>query len=202
MVRRGRRCRRAVGQLEAALDAARRKSLELQAIRAGIVQPQPRESPVAERLTLGSAIDSYLDFVDHHRTYLTYRYTLDTLLRRSCTRLYVEEVERNDILEFMTACYKQGLSHRTVYDKLVVVLQSFKRYGKAKLIHPSDWPDYVETIRPIYEPEEIEGMLRHATDDEAAFIKFMLASGFRDREARFLLWRDVDFRNSLVRVAT
>jgi hypothetical protein len=33
-----------------------------------------------------TAIDKYLDFVKHnraHRSYLTYRYTLDTLLRES-----------------------------------------------------------------------------------------------------------------------
>jgi integrase/recombinase XerD len=121
-------------------------------------------------------------------------------LRASYAKPHVDEVERGDILHFMTGCYKQGLSHRTVYDKLVVVLQFFKRHGKSQLIEPSDWPDYVETIRPIYEPEEIEAMLGHANDDEAIFLKFMVASGFRDREVRFLIWRDIDFRNSLVRV--
>ena len=70
----------------------------------------------------------------------------------------------------MTDCYKQGLGSHTVYDKLVGVLQSFKRYGKTKLIVSSDWPEYVETIRPIYEPEEIEAVLRHALDDEAIFL--------------------------------
>ena len=48
---------------------------------------------------------------------------------------------------------------------------------------------------PIYEPEEIEAMLKHAEPDEAILIKFCLASGFRDREIRYVTWRDVDFRN-------
>lgn len=88
----------------------------------------------------------------------------------------------------MTDCYKRGLGNRTVYDKLVVALRFFKRYGMIRLIGPSDWPEYVETIRPIYEPEEIQAMLCHALDDEAIFLKFMVASGFREREARFLPW--------------
>jgi integrase/recombinase XerD len=46
----GSRRRRAVGKFDAALDAARRKSLELQAIRAGIVEPRQNESPKPERL--------------------------------------------------------------------------------------------------------------------------------------------------------
>ncbi len=79
-------------------------------------------------------------------------------------------------------------------------LQFFKRNGKPKLIDASDWPDYVETIRPIYEPDEVESMLRHALLDEAIFLKFLLTSGFRDREVRFVIYRDLDLRNSVVRV--
>ena len=52
----------------------------------------------------------------------------------------------------------------------------------------------------MYEAEEIAAMLKHATQNEALFLKFLLASGFRDREVRYVAWRDIDFRNSLVRV--
>ncbi|MFZ0419401.1 MAG: tyrosine-type recombinase/integrase [Candidatus Sulfotelmatobacter sp.] len=62
--------------------------------------------------------------------------------------------------------------------------------------------DYVEKIRVIYEPEEIQAMLRHADDEEAIFLKFMVGSGFRDREAQHVTWRDIDFQNSVVRVMT
>ena len=133
------------------------------------------------------------------RTYLTYRYTLD-LLRGSYRKTHVDEVTREDVLQFMADCYQLGLGNRTVYDKLVVVLQLFKRYGKTKLLASSDWPEYVEKLRSIYEPEEIEAMLGVATENEAVFLKFLLGSGFRDREVRHVTWRDIDFRNSLVRV--
>jgi integrase len=43
-------------------------------------------------------------------------------------------------------------------------------------------------------------MLEHADQDEGVFLKFLLVSGFRDREVRHVTWRDMDFRNSLVRV--
>ena len=103
----------------------------------------------------------------------------------------MDQITREDILQFMADCYKHGLGKRTVYDKLVVVLQLFKRYGKIKLIEPSDWPHYVETIRPIYEADEIGAKLAPADQDEAIFLKFLLASGFRDREARHVAWRDI-----------
>jgi integrase/recombinase XerD len=134
------------------------------------------------------------------RTYLTYRYTLDVLLRQPCATPFVEDISREDILKFITDCYKLGLGGRTVYDKLVIVLQMFKRYGRTKLIERNDWPDYVEKTRPIYEPEEIQTLLRNADTDEAIFLKFLLGSGFRDREAQHVTWRDLDFHNSVVRV--
>ena len=43
-------------------------------------------------------------------------------------------------------------------------------------------------------------MLNHAKPDEAILIKFCLATGFRDREIRYATWRDIDFRNCVVRV--
>ena len=155
------------------------------------------------RLTMNAAIDDYLEYIRKHRslrTYRTYRPILNVLFRNSYTKTYVDEVTREDILKFTSDCFDQGLVPRTVYDRLVTVLQLFKRHGFKGLVEASDWPSYVETIRPIYEPEEIAAMLQHADQDEAILIKFCLSSGFRDREIRYVTWRDVDFRNSVVRV--
>ena len=197
----GKRRRKAVGDFSEVIEAARRKSIEVNAQKAGIIDAS--EGLEQHRVTISQAIDKYLDFIKDHRkqrTYLTYRYTLDKLLKQSYQRSFVDQVTREDILQFMTDCYKRGLGKRTVYDKLVVVLQLFKRHGKTKLIEPTDWPDYDEIIRPIYEAEEIEAMLKHADQNESIFLKFLLGSGFRDREVRYVAWRDIDFRNSLARV--
>ncbi|MFZ1938645.1 MAG: hypothetical protein WAU67_06070, partial [Terracidiphilus sp.] len=73
--RSGRRYRTAVAR-EEAIDAARRKALELSAIRDGlIVAPEP--PPVApDKTPIGDAIDAYLKYVKMQRkkrTFLTYR---------------------------------------------------------------------------------------------------------------------------------
>jgi integrase/recombinase XerD len=202
----GRRRRESV-EKEEALDRARRKAVEVQAQRDGLIQaappPTPAENSENGRVKTGEAIDLYLKFIKAHRksrTYLTYRFTLDVLLRTSFTKPYIDQVTREDLIQFMTDCYERGLGKRTVYDKLVVVLQLFKRYGKSGLLQKSDWPEYVETIRPIYEAEELEAMFKAATEDEATLLKFLVGSGLRDQEVRFLLWRDIDFRHNLVRV--
>jgi integrase/recombinase XerD len=198
------RRRKAVLSFAVVLEEARLKAIQMEAMRAGLVETPPVPVNVdSNRLRVDTATDKYLEFIKNHRsprTYLTYRYTLETLFRQSCAAKYVKDISRDDILQFMTYCYSQGLGHRTVYDKLVVVLQMFKRYDRTKLIQPSDWPNYVEKIRVIYEPEEIQTMFRQADEDEAIFLKFILGSGFRDREAQHVTWRDVDFHNSVVRV--
>jgi integrase/recombinase XerD len=43
-------------------------------------------------------------------------------------------------------------------------------------------------------------MLEHAEPEDAIFLKFLLTSGFRDQEAQYVTWRDIDFRNCLARV--
>ncbi len=152
-----RRRRKAVPDFAAVVEEARRKAMEVEATRAGIVEIQSSPASIPPtRLRVDTAIDNYLEFIKNHRsarTYLTYRYSLDTLFRQSCTPQFVEDVSREDIVKFMTDCYTKGLGHRTVYGKLVVVLQMLKWYHKTKLIETSDWPNYVEKIRVIYEPE-------------------------------------------------
>ena len=199
---RGKRCRASVTR-EDAVDQARRKAIELGAMREGLIispEPEPEASP---KTTIGDAIDAYLRYVRMQRkarTHLTYRYTLDTLLRKSYKKKFVEDASRDDVLDFMTYCYEQGLGARTVYDKVVTVLQLFKRHGRSGLMEKGDWPNYVDTIRPVYEPEELQGMFKAATQDEATLLKFILGSGFRDQEIRYIEWRDIDFRNHEARV--
>ncbi len=202
----GRRRRKPVERFELLLPAARAKSIELKAVKAGLLALPGSTATVIEeptRLTMDAAIEQYLEYIRRHRslrTYRTYRPILKVLWRNSYTKVYVDEVTREDILKFMSDCSDLGLVPRTVYDRLVTVLQLFKRHGHKGLVERSDWPNYVETIRPIYEPEEIAAMIEHADSDEAILIKFCLATGFRDREIRFVTWRDIDFRNCVVRV--
>lgn len=198
----GKRRRRTVCEFADVAAAARAKRRELIAAKAlanTVIDPNEVEQP---RVTLTLGIESYLRFVKIHRnhnTFVNYQVTLSALLQR-CHRTYLDDVNRNDLIDFVSFFYEQGLAGRTVYHKLVVVLQMLKWHGRRGLIEPSDWPEYVETIRPVYEPEELKLLFQHAKKEERLLLKFFLASGFRDREVRYLTWRDVDFNNSVVRV--
>jgi integrase/recombinase XerD len=128
----GKRRRQAIASFDQVAEAARKKSIELDALGAGILPSTPAVL-APERRTIVAAVEDYLDYVKKQRslrTYRTYRSTLSVVLRNSYTKIYVDEVTRDDILKFMSDCFDLGLGARTVYDKLVVVLQFLNATGK------------------------------------------------------------------------
>ena len=185
-----------------AADRARVKQAELTAMRNGIIPPATEAEPTPERTALPSAIDSYLDYIRYHRslrTFRTYRPILESF-EEFCSKAHVDEVERQDLLDFATHCIKQGQKGKSVYNKLVVLSQVLKQHGNGKLLNTGDWPSFVETVRPIYEDFELTKLFKACTFPEEVRFKFYLMSGFRDAEGRFVTWRDVDFKHMAVRV--
>jgi integrase/recombinase XerD len=199
----GRRSREAAGpNAFAAADKVRVKQTELAAVRDGIIPPVPAVEVTPERTTLVAALSSYIDYVQYHRslrTFRTYRPILESF-RTFCKTIYVNDVERQDLLDFATHCMKQGQKGKSIYNKLVVLSQVMKQHGKRKLLNSADWPSFVETVRPIYEDSELATLFRACSTAEEMRFKFYLMSGFRDAEGRFVTWRDVDFKHLAVRV--
>jgi integrase/recombinase XerD len=140
------RRKESVGDFENVLEAARRKSIELLARKAGVLPTVPATTMLANndqgengdgRVTKDAAIQQYLEYIQGHRsetTYKSYHYTLDTLFRTSYTKPYVDAVTREDIIKFMTFCYDRGLQARTVYDKLVVEYDLVSRTANPSLL--------------------------------------------------------------------
>ena len=199
----GKRRREAAGaDAQDAADKARVKQAELLAARNGIIPPIPPEKDLPARTTLPDALDRYLEFIQYHRslrTFRTYRPILEDF-KSSCRKTHIEDVDRQDILDFATGCVKSGQKGKTIYNKLVVLSQLMKRHGKDKILVKADWPSFVDTVRPIYEDGELSSLFCKATPAEATRFKFYLMSGFRDAEGRFVTWRDVDFKHMAVRV--
>jgi integrase/recombinase XerD len=174
----------------------------LAAMRNGIIPQAPVVEGASERTTLAAALDAYKNYVQYHRslrTYRTYRPILDAF-KDFCVKTYVDEVERQDFIDFATHCMKQGQKGKSIYNKLVVLSQLMKQHGRSKLLNTSDWPKFVETVRPIYEDGDLAKLFEACTPAEEARFKFYLMSGFRDAEGRFVTWRDVDFKHMAVRV--
>ena len=197
------RYREAVGaDPQDAADKGRVKQAEIAAARNGIIPAPPQPEPAPQRTPLAEALDDYLNYVRDHRslrTFRTYRPILNSF-KTFCPKRHVDEVERQDLLDFSTHCMKQGQEGKSIYNKLVVLSQVLKQHGKRKVLTSADWPSFVETVRPIYEDSELERLFKSCKPDEEIRFKFYLMSGFRDAEGRFVTWRDVDFKHLAVRV--
>jgi len=190
------------GDAQDAADKARVKEAHLTAERNGIIPALPQPEPAPRRTSLTSALDGYLNYVRYHRslrTFRTYRPILNSF-KTFCPKPHVDDVERQDLLDFATHCMKQGQGGKSIYNKLVVLSQVMKQHGKGKLLTSSDWPSFVETVRPIYEDAELAKLFKACSTTEQVRFKFYLISGFRDAEGRFVTWRDVDFKHLAVRV--
>ena len=197
-----RHCIPAGADAQDAADKARVKEAHLSAERHGIIPSLPQPQPTPQRTSLPSALDDYLSYVRYHRslrTYRTYRPIL-TSFKTFCPKSHVDDVERQDLLDFATHCMKQGQAGKSIYNKLVVLSQVLKQHGKRKLLTSADWPSFVETVRPIYEDAELAKLFKTCAPEEEVRFKFYLISGFRDAEGRFVTWRDVDFKHLAVRV--
>jgi len=199
----GKRRRETVGpDAFTAAEKARIREAELSAMRHGIIPPRVVPAPEPERITVADAVKNYSEYIQYHRslrTFRTYRPILASF-RDLCTRTYIDEVERDDLLAFATSCLKHGQKGKSIYNKLVVISQLLKQHGKSRLLKSADWPSFVATVRPIYENDELENLFAHCTPAEEMRFKFYLMSGFRDAEGRFITWRDIDFRHNAVRV--
>jgi integrase/recombinase XerD len=183
-----------------AAEKARHKQARTRGLHSGIVTPAHDNGN--GHTALKTALDEYEEYIRFHRslrTFRTYRPILRSF-RTFCRTTHIENVERQDLLDFATDCLKKGQQGKSIYNKLVVVSQVMKQHGKPKLLQAADWPSFVETVRPIYEDSELQALFKACNPAEQMRFKFYLMSGFRDAGGRFVTWRDVDFKNCAVRL--
>jgi hypothetical protein len=87
---------------------------------------------------------------------------------------------------------KQGQKGRNIYNKLVVLSQVMKQHGRPKLLKTSDWPKFVETVRPIYKDFDLARLFKACTPFEEVRFKFYLvAAALMQDSVRGLLRKDV-----------
>ena len=97
----------------------------------------------------------YLDSVKLFKKPSTYKHYRNALgrFKERCTRLFVHQVSRDDLVDFMGYLAGLGLDHRTIYTKTMVVVQMLKDAGCSGLLRKGDWPRYTTEERPIYTPK-------------------------------------------------
>jgi len=197
----GKRRRQSVKDPTEILQRARRKAVELDATKSGlqIVDGDPDD----QHLLLADAVAAYLKEIEPPQreptTYSAYKLALEGFMT-SCSKTYIQDVEREDVLAYIRNLYKLGCGPRTAYNRAATVVQLLKSQGMQGLLKRRDWPKFVDPMRPIYQAEELNALFAACRDSERVLFLFYLLTGMRKKEVRYCTWRDVDFQNHVVRV--
>ncbi len=176
------------------------KEKELAAINAGVpVLAQVDES----RPTLTAAIAEFLEetkLTKKPKTLSAYRTALQ-YFQESCHKLYVQDIERKDLLKFIAFLRdEKGQSARSVYNKFEVTMTFLKAQKVRDLIGKNDWPRFTEEEPEIYEKEELERFFAACDDKERVWFEFFLMTGMREQEVMHTYWSDINFNHAVVRM--
>src|SRR6202007_2455168 len=118
-----------------------------------------------------------------------------------CTKRYVEEIERGDMVRFATYLRdEREQSPRSTHNKFENVMTFLKGQGVRGLVAKNDRPRYVEAEVEIYEREDIDRLLAACNPKEKLWWQFFQMTGEREQEVIFTSWRDVNLKDGIVSV--
>jgi integrase/recombinase XerD len=152
------RVRLSVGKDAVDASARRlRKEAELNAVNHG-VSVSPEDGQNGHR-SVAAAIANFLDetkLTKKPKTLAAYSTAL-AYFQQSCPKLYLDDIERGDLLKFSAFLRDQKKqSPRSVYNKFENLMTFLKANGIRGLAGKNDWPRYVEEEPDVYEREELD----------------------------------------------
>ncbi len=167
------RIRQSVGNDAGDATARRlRKEAELNALNNGVsVVPERQRS--AQRLIAEVAVE-YLAEIKMSRNPATHSaYTLALRnFAESCSKTCLEEIDRTDLLHFITYLRDQALSDRTCHNRFEHLLTFLKAYGITGLARKRDWPKFVQREPESYEDEELDKFFAVCDEEERSSLSF------------------------------
>jgi integrase/recombinase XerD len=195
------RIRLSVGKDAVDASARRlRKEAELNALNHGVpVSPEDQNG----HRSVASAIADFLDetkLTKKPKTLAAYTTAL-VYFQESCPKLYLDDIERADLLKFSAFLRDQKKqSPRSCWNKFSNVMSFLKREGIRGLVGKNDWPRYVEEEPEVYEREELDKLFRACDAEERLWYEFFLMTGMREQEVMHCSWQDINLSRSTVTV--
>jgi len=197
------RVRLSVGKDAADASARRlRKEAELNAVNNGVAVAS--ENGQDGHRSLAAAISEYLEettLTKKPKTLAAYTTAL-TYFTESCPKLFLEEIERKDLLKFCAFLRDvKEQAPRSCWNKFANVMSFLKANGIRGLVKKNDWPRYTEEEPEIYESEELDKLLAACDEEERLWYEFFLMTGMREQEVMYTYWSDVNVAHATVRVS-
>lgn len=198
----GHRVRLSVGK--DAQDAAarrQRKEAELHALNNGVpVLPDNGNGHPTTAAAVARFIEE-TELTKKPKTLAAYTTALN-YFTESCRKLYLQEIERHDLLKFASFLREEKKqSPRSVYNKFETVMTFLKANGIRGLVGKNDWPRYTEEEPEMYEQEELDTLFKACNEEERLWFEFFLMTGMREQEVMHTYWSDVNFSAATVRVS-
>ena len=187
-----------------AQDAAarrQRKEAELDALNNGVpLLPENRNG----HRSVAAAVSQFLEETEltkKPKTLAAYSTALN-YFTESCSKMYLHEIERHDLLKFSGFLRDQKKqSPRSVYNKFENVMTFLKANGIRGLVGKNDWPRYTEEEPEMYEQDDLDTLFNACTEEERLWFESFLMTGMREQEVMHLYWSDISFAGSTVRVS-
>jgi integrase/recombinase XerD len=199
----GSRVRLSVGKNAADASARRqRKEAELNALNNGVTVV-PENGDNGHR-SLAAAVAEFLDetkLTKKPKTLAAYTTALN-YFRESCPKLYIEDIDRRDLLKFSAYLRdEKEQAPRSVYNKFENVMTFLKANVIRGLVGKNDWPRYTEEEPEIYEREELDQLFAACDPEEKLWYEFFLMTGMREQEVIYTYWSDINLAHATVRVS-
>src|SRR5437870_6460844 len=197
------RVRLSVGKDAADASTRRlRKEAELNAVNHGLaVSSQDEQNG---HRSIAAAITDFLDetkLSKKPKTWAAYSTALG-YFQECCPKLYLDDIERGDLLKFSAFLRDQKLqSPRSVYNKFENLMTFLKAQGIRGLVGKNDWPRYVEEEPEVYEREELKRFFSACDAEERLWFEFFLMTGMREQEVMHTYWTDLNIASNTVRVS-
>lgn len=120
----------------------------------------------------------------------------------SCSKLYLYEVDRHDLLKFSGLLREdKEQSPRSVHNKFETVMRFLKANGIRGLVGKNDWPRYTEEEAEMYEQEDLDKLFKACNAEEGLWFEFFLMTEMREQEVMHTYWSDVNSTARTVRVS-
>jgi len=184
-----------------------KKQAELNAANYGIearaeASGEPQNGSDSRRL-IAATVAQFLEKVKERKkpkTHAAYSTALN-YFTESCQKAYLEDVNRDDMLDFCTFLRDvKKQSPRSVHNKFSTALGFLRKHGIHELVGKEDWPRYVEEEPEVYEQEELDTLFAACDAQERLWFEFFLMAGMREQEVMHTFWSDVNLKANIVRV--
>jgi integrase/recombinase XerD len=195
-----------------ALDKLEEKKRWLRDRERQVVPPTPVNSkPGTNKLSMDDAVEQYFKNLHSQgkdpKTVRAYKVAVEEF-RESCTKRFLNEVGRQDLIDFMGWLRKQspklrkdgtprkprrtGDPNRTYFNKVNNVVIFLSAHGINRLLKKSEYPKFAEKPVVYYEAEQVNALYAAAKNNEEQFtLDYFLKSGVRDGEAAHAEYSDV-----------